>query len=149
MVGRKRERETSMCGCLSCVPHQEPGPQPRHVAWLGIKPATWRFPGRCSIHGQKTKTINMMRGTLWQSPHLPFSASLHHHLQLPLQLQWTSLTFSYVPWCFWWHSTDVFFSAWFTLFSLCLIPPSHPWCFHLLYVSIYLTVTQRRYHQVL
>ena len=30
--GRKRERETSMCGCLShAPPHWGPGPQPRHV----------------------------------------------------------------------------------------------------------------------
>ena len=31
--GRKGERgrETPMCGCLSCAPHQGPGVQPRHV----------------------------------------------------------------------------------------------------------------------
>ena len=28
--GRKRVREASMCGCLSCAPHREPGPKPRH-----------------------------------------------------------------------------------------------------------------------
>ena len=26
-----------MCGCLSHVPHQGPGPRPRHVPWLGIE----------------------------------------------------------------------------------------------------------------
>ena len=29
-----------MCGCLSCGPHWGPGPQPSHVFWLGIDPAT-------------------------------------------------------------------------------------------------------------
>ena len=29
--GRKRGRETSMCGCLSCSPQWGPGPQPRDV----------------------------------------------------------------------------------------------------------------------
>ena len=29
--GRKRGRETSMCGCLLCAPYWAPGPQPRHV----------------------------------------------------------------------------------------------------------------------
>ena len=34
---RKRGRETSMCGCLSCAPYWGPGPGPKHVPWLGIK----------------------------------------------------------------------------------------------------------------
>ena len=29
--GRKRRRETSMCGCLSRAPNWGPGSQPRHV----------------------------------------------------------------------------------------------------------------------
>ena len=32
--GRKRGRETSMCGCLSCTPHWGPGSQPKHVPQL-------------------------------------------------------------------------------------------------------------------
>ena len=47
--GRKRGRETSMCGCLSHAPYWGPGPQPRHVPWLGIEPATLWFTGRCSV----------------------------------------------------------------------------------------------------
>ena len=43
--GRNRGRETSMCGCLSCAPHWGPGPQPRHVPWLGIEPVTLWFAG--------------------------------------------------------------------------------------------------------
>ena len=32
-----------MCGCLSHGPHCGPGPQPRHVPWLGIEPVTLWF----------------------------------------------------------------------------------------------------------
>ena len=39
-----------MCGCLLHAPYWGPGPQPRHVPWLGIKPATLWFAGWCSIH---------------------------------------------------------------------------------------------------
>ena len=41
--GRKRGRETSMCGCLSCAPYWGPSRQPRHVPSLGIEPATFYF----------------------------------------------------------------------------------------------------------
>ena len=47
--GRKREGETSMCGCLSCAPYWGPDLQPRHVPWLGIDPATLCFSGLHSI----------------------------------------------------------------------------------------------------
>ena len=39
-----------MGGCLSRVPTWGPGPQPRHVPWLGIEPATLWFAGWHSIH---------------------------------------------------------------------------------------------------
>ena len=51
-AGRKRGRETSMCGCLSHAPnwgsdlHATPGMCPR----LGIEPATLWFTGQYSIH---------------------------------------------------------------------------------------------------
>ena len=45
-----KKRETSMCGCLLCAPYWGPGPQPRHVPWLGIEQMTLSFPGLCSIH---------------------------------------------------------------------------------------------------
>ena len=48
--GRKRGRETPVCGCLSCTPHRGPGLQPRHVPWLGIEPGAPWFTGRYSIH---------------------------------------------------------------------------------------------------
>ena len=48
--GRKRRRETSVCGYLSCVLYWGPGPQPRHVPWLGIEPGTLWFTGQPSVH---------------------------------------------------------------------------------------------------
>ena len=39
-----------LCGCLLCVPYWGSGLQPRHVPWLGIKPETFWFIGRYSIH---------------------------------------------------------------------------------------------------
>ena len=48
--GRKRRREISMSGCLSCTPYWGLRSQPRHVPWLGIEPVTLWFSGRHSIH---------------------------------------------------------------------------------------------------
>ena len=48
--GRKKGRETSMCDCPSSTRCRGPGPQPRHVPWLGIKPATLWFTVQRSIH---------------------------------------------------------------------------------------------------
>ena len=64
--GRKRERETSMCGCLSRALHWEPGLQPRCVPWLGIKPATLWFTARHSIH--------------WATPARATSSSLNENV---------------------------------------------------------------------
>ena len=47
---KKKERETTRCGCLSHAPYWGPGPQPRHVPWLGIEQATLWFAGQHSIH---------------------------------------------------------------------------------------------------
>ena len=49
-AGRKRGRETSMCGCLWSTPYWGPGLQPRHVPWLGIELVTLWFTGWCSVH---------------------------------------------------------------------------------------------------
>ena len=48
--GRRRQRETSVCGCFSHAPYWGPGPQHQHVPRLGIEPATLWFAGWCSIH---------------------------------------------------------------------------------------------------
>ena len=47
--GKKRKRNI-MCGCLLCAPYWGPGLPPRHVPWLGIKPATLWFADQRSIH---------------------------------------------------------------------------------------------------
>ena len=51
--GRERninveEKHQSVASCNT--PNRGPGPQPRHVPWLGLKPATLQFVGRCPIH---------------------------------------------------------------------------------------------------
>ena len=48
--GNKRERETSMYGCLSHTPYWGPGLQLRHVPWLGIEPTTLWFAGWSLAH---------------------------------------------------------------------------------------------------
>ena len=50
MKRRERGRGILMCGCLSHTPFWGPGPQPRRVSWLGIKPVTLWFAGQHSIH---------------------------------------------------------------------------------------------------
>ena len=79
MGGRRRGRETSMCGYLLYAPHWGPGLQPRHVPWLGIEPATLCFAGQHSIH--------------WATP-----ARAGIHL-----FDWVAVVYSlsllYVPWC--------------------------------------------------
>ena len=48
--GREKERERNINGCLFHAPDQGPGPQPRHVPWLGIEPVILWFAGPHSVH---------------------------------------------------------------------------------------------------
>ena len=48
--GKKRERNINVWLPLTCPPYWGPGPQPRHVPWLGIKSETLWFAGQHSIH---------------------------------------------------------------------------------------------------
>ena len=49
--GRKRGRETlASIYCLLHAPNWGPGPQPRHVPWLGIEPANCQFTGQRSMY---------------------------------------------------------------------------------------------------
>ena len=62
-----------MCGCLSHAPHWGPGPQPRHVPSLGIKPKTLWFTARAQsteLHQPVLKTVFLNSSIL-----MPFSAS--------------------------------------------------------------------------
>ena len=50
--GRKRKHQWDWLPLASPQhsPNQGPGLQPRHLSWLGIKPAVLWFSGQCSIH---------------------------------------------------------------------------------------------------
>ena len=52
--GKEKERERNIKVWLPLMhphcPNRGPGPQPRHVPWLGIKPTTLWFAGQHSIH---------------------------------------------------------------------------------------------------
>ena len=76
--GRKRGRDTSLCGCLLNTPYWGPSPQSRHVPWLGIEPATRWFTGQCSVH--------------WATPaRNDFFFKTHTHTHTHKPLPWTSL----------------------------------------------------------
>ena len=66
--GREKEREISMCGCLSCGPHSGLGLQPRHVPWLGIEPATLWF----AAHAQSAELRQPGLGSLMMSLSVSF-----------------------------------------------------------------------------
>ena len=48
--GKHQCMKDTLTGCFSHTPSQRPGPQPRHVPWLGIEPTTLCFSGQHSIH---------------------------------------------------------------------------------------------------
>ena len=62
---KERERNISVWLPLTC-PHWGPDPQPRHMPWLGIKPATLWFAGQCSIHWATPARVKAC--TFWQRP---------------------------------------------------------------------------------
>ena len=47
---REGEKHQCVISCLSLAPNWRPGPQLRHVTWLGIEPMTLCFTGLQSIH---------------------------------------------------------------------------------------------------
>ena len=53
-ISRKGETHQSTrgtsTGCPLHTPNRGPGPQPRHVPWLGIKPVTFWIAGQHSVH---------------------------------------------------------------------------------------------------
>ena len=57
--GRKRGRETSMCGCRLHTLQWGPGLQPMHVPWLGIEPVTVWFTGQHSVHWATPARANL------------------------------------------------------------------------------------------
>ena len=59
-------------------PHWGPGLQPRHVSWLGIKPVTLWFAGRCSIHWSTPARAHFVFLTSSWPPIFDFLCSLIH-----------------------------------------------------------------------
>ena len=88
--GREGERETEKHQCvretsigfLLHAPNRGPGPQPRHVPWAGIKPATFWFADWCSIHWITPPGLNTFR---WNSN------SFYSRVNLVLSLEPVSL----------------------------------------------------------
>ena len=70
--GRKRGRETSVCGCLSRAPSWGPDPQPRHVPWLGIELATF----------------GLQASTPSTEPHQPGPHSISYSLLINASFKW-------------------------------------------------------------
>ena len=59
-------RET-LIGCLSYAPSQGPGPQSRHVPWLGIELAIFRFAGQCPTHWATPVRAVVNFSTAWKT----------------------------------------------------------------------------------
>ena len=75
--GRKRGRETLMCGCHLSAPYWWPGLQPRHVPWLGIEPVTLWFAGRHSIHWATPARADGISNVVMT---IPATKSWHAHM---------------------------------------------------------------------
>ena len=81
--GRKRGRETSVCGCLLRPHYWGPGPQPRHVPWLGIQPVILWFTGPRSIHWATPARagINIFFFGIWHCTRIVLGTQKLHCLQ--------------------------------------------------------------------
>ena len=126
-IGRKRGRETSVCGCLSCAPYWWPGLQPRHVPWLGIKLVTLCFAGQHSIYwATPARATHFLIGLFaflvlscihsWYILHI--NSLLDVSLVICCPMEWVPFTFcwwllllcrSFLVWCSWCSSIHLFF----------------------------------------
>ena len=94
--GEGRERNINVWLPLTC-PYWGPGPQPRHVPWLGIKPATLWFTVCHSIHWVTPAKASFFLFYFFFSPSTTFtqpSAPPLASCQLALYL-WICLYFTY------------------------------------------------------
>ena len=92
-----------MCCCLSRAYYWGPGPQPRHVPWLGIKPVTLCFTGQCSIHwatparadfGLYQGTYKYSWSASWKFNYNVFMPLVREHLAFPaLLFHWIVLCY--------------------------------------------------------
>ena len=85
-----------MCGRLLSTPYWGPGPQPRHVPWLGIELATLWLTGPCLIHWATPARVacfffswylkvifGFMKLVQWYTPTAVCSSSLLLHNRIP------------------------------------------------------------------
>ena len=97
----KREGEKRQCLVASHATFWGSGPQPKHVPWLGIEPATLWFTGWCSIHW-----ATQARATFWYLSYLVLS-------QLPDVMSvvniWEICTDYYLKYLFCYFLTFLFF----------------------------------------
>ena len=84
---RKRGREILICVCFSCTLYWGPGPQPRHVPWLGIEPARADFTSWLLIH---IFLLPLTRYLLLLCYIINYSLAILNWLCL----YWTSITYS-------------------------------------------------------
>ena len=83
--GRKRRRETSVCGCLSHAPYWGPGQQLRHVPWLGLEPSTSCLAGLHSIlHSIYQPSLHMY---FWNIPYGSMKYVIGNLIGIALNLQ--------------------------------------------------------------
>ena len=65
--GRKKGRETSMCGWLSCAPYWGPEPQPRHLSGNGIPdPLVRRLALNLLSHTSQGRMIKILKTDYYQ-----------------------------------------------------------------------------------
>ena len=99
--GREKERERSIHVrekhqrvSSHTHPNQGPNPQPRHVPWLGIKPATVHFVGPCltnwatPVRANFSKNVlkaNAFKFILWGQHYLYTKATQGHYKKRKLQ----------------------------------------------------------------
>ena len=98
--GRERGREGEKHQCVvasSRTPYGRPGLQPRHVPWLGIKPATLCFAVWHSIHWATSARASPAPS---HRPHLKSQLILNHchYLLQPSHLQSDYFELHCLPW---------------------------------------------------
>ena len=73
---------------ISCLFNRRPGPQPGHVPWPGIKPATFRFAGQCLTHWATSVRAVHTLITLYFNHCFSCSLPEGSHHDLPTFLLW-------------------------------------------------------------
>ena len=108
---------------FACPPTWGPGPQPRHVPWLGIEPATFQLTGRHSIHWAiPARAHSTIRFYIWKelwghlvlSPHFTKEEKLSMRLNdMPKKTELTVLRVKTR------HRSSDWIAFWFHVLSCC------------------------------